>query len=141
LDGGTVGSNCRVVKRFHVTIQVPAGDGTTAWRRPASTRRATPGETPWWPAWPQHNGGGDDLAEDGGECPFVAGFDGPSPETLHIGHSFDALLVMGPKVQVVLKELAQQLTALGLEVVFELGVRQRGGSFARQEVHHQHHRR
>lgn len=63
-----------------------------------------------------------DLPEDGGQATAAAGLDGAVGDALGSCHAPQALLAPGPQVEVLLQELAEDLTRVGGEAVLELGV-------------------
>ena len=76
-----------------------------------------------------------DLAEDGAQCPGVACLD-PGPGGPVGADDRDRALPLRAQLQVVLVELAEQLPAVHLQVVLQLGVAGRSGLGAVEEGQH-----
>lgn len=75
-----------------------------------------------------------DLAEDRDEGALVVGLGVAAGDPVVAGHLLQALLELGPQVQVVLVELAQQFEAVGSQALFELGVGEVGRPSVAEEV-------
>ncbi len=67
------------------------------------------------------------FTEDAGQPPLVPGLNGAAAHAVGIDDRLDPSLAVGPQVQMILQEPAQQLATLDLEPLLELCVRHRGG--------------
>ena len=74
-----------------------------------------------------------DLAEDGGQRAGMPGLDAAAPGALGVGDLAEALLAFRPQVQVVLVELADQVTDIDRQSRLELAVGEAARLLAAQE--------